>query len=129
MHSNNEENREFLRVDQEALLKFRELKGQKLSNKSEILMKNVSPCGLLFRSEQIPPALSAIIWIELDPKVMSVCGEIEEDLIVSNGGILGRVVRIAEGEPERSYDVGICFLRKNELTDHEIEELIGEQQE
>lgn len=126
MEHNHEENREFLRIDHEALVGVREVKGEKLSNKSEILMKNVSPCGLLYRTHQIPPALSSVIWIELDPKVMSVCSEIEDDLIMSSGGILGRVVRIAEGEPNESYDVGVCFLRRKDLTEEEVEELVKE---
>ncbi len=126
MHAFQEDNREFLRVDHEALLNLREIKGHKTSSKGEILMRNVSPCGLLFRATMVPPALSSLIWVELDPKVLNICSEIEEDLILSNGGILGRVVRIAEGEPGQSYDVGVCFLRKKNMTDEEIEEICSD---
>lgn len=125
MYSFDEENREFLRVDHESNVNFRELKPDKLANKNEVLTQNISACGLLFRTKQIPPALSKIIWVELDPKMVNVCSEIEEDLLIKDGGILGRVVRIAEGEPEVSYDVGVCFLRRKDLKDEEIEHFLS----
>jgi len=124
MHADFDEQREFLRIDHGTSINFREVKTDKLANKSAVLTKNISACGLLFRTNSIPPALSSIIWVGLDEKMMSLCSEIEEDLIVCGNGVLGRVVRIAEGEPEVSYDVGICFLRRKNMTDTEIEELL-----
>jgi hypothetical protein len=121
-----EERREFLRVDYEKTLNFKELKGEKLSLKAEAISKNVSACGLLFRTEKMPPALSSVVWLELDTKMMNICSEIEDDLIIHNGGIFGRVVRIAEGEPGKSYDVGIAFLRRTNMTEQEIQQLLAE---
>ena len=125
MHAEQEERREFLRVDYEQGVKFRELKGEKLSQKSDILTRNMSACGLLFRTESLPPALSSVIWIELDPKMVSICSEIEGDLVIHKGGIFGRVVRIAEGEPGKSYDIGIAFLRRKDMSEAEISELLA----
>ncbi|MGB3114141.1 MAG: PilZ domain-containing protein [Candidatus Omnitrophota bacterium] len=121
-----ENRRQFFRVDYEAIVNLRELKGEKLSSKADITTRNISACGILFRTEKIPPALSSITWVALDPKMMSVCSEIEDDLLIHNGGIFGRVVRIAEGEPGKSYDVGIAFLRKKSMTQEEIEQLMSE---
>ena len=121
-----EEKREFLRIDYETALNFKELKGEKLSSKADALSMNISACGILFRTDKIPPALSSIIWIEIDEKIMGVCGEIENDLIIHQGGVFGRVVRIAEGEPGKSYDVGVAFLRKKNMTEAEIEQLLAE---
>jgi hypothetical protein len=121
-----ENRREFLRVDYEKSMNFKELKGEKLSQKGEVTTKNVSACGILFRTDKIPPALSSIIWIELDDKMMGICSEIESDLVIHNGGIFGRVVRIAEGEPGLSYDVGVAFLRRKNMTEQEIEQLKAE---
>ena len=128
MH-NEEDKREFLRVDYEKELNFKVFSGEKLSKKSDIFSRNISAAGLLFRTpaESSIPTLSSIVWIELDPKIMSICSEIEEDLIIHNNGIFGRVVRIAEGEPGQSYDIGICFLRKQNMTEDEIKTLISEQ--
>ncbi len=122
-----EEKREFLRVDHEKPLNFKILSGEKLTAKSDILCRNVSACGLLFRttSESSIPSLSNIVWVELDPKMMNICAEIEEDLILYKNGIFGRVVRIAEGEPGLSYDIGICFLRKKNMTEEEVEGLMA----
>jgi len=120
-----EEQREFLRVDHETMLNFREVRSEKLSNKNAILTKNVSACGLLFRTENIPPTLSSTILVELDEKMMSLCSEIEEDLVIIENGIMGRVVRISEGEPDVSYDVGICFLRRKNMTKNDIEDLLN----
>jgi len=125
METNNDEKREFLRVDYETDLNFKVLAGDKLTTKSDISSRNISACGLLFRtaSEAAIPALSSIVWIELDDKMLNVCSEIEHDLVIHNGGIFGRVVRIAEGEPGQSYDIGVCFLRRKDVTDEEIEML------
>ena len=75
-----EEQREFLRVDHETTLNFREVKSEKLSNKNSVLTRNVSASGLLFRTENIPPALSSTIVVELNEKMMSLCSEVEKDL-------------------------------------------------
>ena len=56
--------------------------------------------------------------------MMNICAEIEEDLVIWKNGVYGRVVRIAEGEPGKSYDVGVCFLRKKNMTDDEIKALL-----
>jgi len=119
-----DEQREFLRVDHEERLIFRELKANKLSQRSDMVTRNISACGLLFRTTDIPPALSSMLWLQLDPRMMNICAEIEEDLIMRDEGVLGRVVRIAEGEPGISYDVGVCFLRKKDMSDDEIADLL-----
>lgn len=128
MNSDAEEKREFLRVDHEAVLNLKVLNADKLAAKPEVTSRNVSACGVLFRasSESSIPALSSIVWLKLDDKMMNICAEIEEDLVIHNGGIFGRVVRIAEGEPGKSYDIGVAFLRKNNMTDAEIKDLISE---
>lgn len=128
MHADNEEKREFLRIDYEAPLNFKVLSGEKLAAKTDISARNVSASGLLFRTstESSIPALSSIIWVELDQKMMNICAEIEEDLVMSKNGVYGRVVRISEGEPGQSYDIGVCFLRKSEMTEEEIQSLMTE---
>jgi len=121
------EKRECLRVDYKTPLKFRTLRDNKLIQRSDIFSRNVSACGLLFRTtnQSSIPALSSIIWIELDEKMMNICAEIENDLVIHNSGIFARVVRISEGDPGESYDIGVCFLRKKDLSKNEIDELIA----
>ncbi|MFH1846486.1 MAG: hypothetical protein ABH869_02895 [Candidatus Omnitrophota bacterium] len=128
MYDNGEEKREFLRMDYESPLNFKVLSGEKLIAKSDITARNVSASGLLFRTEKeasIPP-LSSIVWIELDCKILNVCEEIEKDLVIHKNGVFGRVVRIAEGDPGQSYDIGICFLRKKGMSEEELQLLTSE---
>ncbi len=123
--SSHEEKREFLRVDHESTLEFKALSNEKLSGKKEVMSRNVSASGLLFRagSESAVPAISSIIWVRLDEKVLNLCNEIEEDLIQFQDGVLARVVRISEGEPGVSYDVGVSFLRKRNMSEDDIKSL------
>ena len=129
MQEQGDEKREFLRVDYETSLNFKALSGDKLAAKSDIFSRNVSACGILFRTstESSIPALSSIVWVELDPKMVNVCSEIESDLVIHKGGVFGRVVRIAEGEPGKSYDIGVCFLRKKNMSEEEIATLLTEE--
>ncbi|MDD5487999.1 MAG: PilZ domain-containing protein [Candidatus Omnitrophica bacterium] len=122
MQADFEEKRDFFRVDHDAPLNFKVVKGDSFSHKSDIYARNVSASGLLFRTEKESsvPALSSIVWIELDPKIMNICHEIEDDLVTHNNGVFGRVVRIAEGEPNKSYDIGICFLRKKDISEQDM---------
>ncbi|MBU1083641.1 MAG: PilZ domain-containing protein [Candidatus Omnitrophota bacterium] len=121
------EKRDFLRVDHETPLNFKILTGDKFTAKSDIMSRNISASGLLFRTSKDSsiPAISNIIWVELDERMINICSEIEEDLVSKSGGVFGRVVRISEGEPGMSYDVGVCFLRKKDLSEEEIVELLS----
>jgi c-di-GMP-binding flagellar brake protein YcgR len=123
--SNHYERREFLRVDHESPLEFKNLNAEKLSFKKDVLLRNISASGLLFRagSESAIPALSGTIWIKLDEKMLNVCNEIEGDLIQFEGGVFARVVRISEGAPGESYDIGVSFLRKRDMTEDDIKTL------
>lgn len=126
MNDNFDERREFLRMDYETPLDFKILTGDKLTVKSDITSRNISASGLLFRTNKDVsiPAISDIVWIKLDEKMVNICAEIENDLIIHEGGIYGRVVRISEGEPGISYDVGVCFLRRKDMSEEEIQALI-----
>jgi c-di-GMP-binding flagellar brake protein YcgR len=128
MFADTEDKREFLRMDHETSLNFKALKENKFRKKADITSKNISACGLLFRTstESSIPALSTIVWIELDPRMMNICSEIEDDLVIHSNGVFGRVVRIAEGEPGESYDIGVCFLRKKDIPKERIETLIAD---
>jgi hypothetical protein len=121
-----DEKREFLRVDHEAPIEFKTLSADKLSSKKEVMSRNVSASGLLFRttSESAIPSVSGTIWIKLDEKILNICSEIEEDLIQFRGGVFARVVRISEGEPGVSFDVGVSFLRKKNMTEDDMRTLV-----
>ncbi|MDD3088793.1 MAG: hypothetical protein PHT95_02480 [Candidatus Omnitrophica bacterium] len=125
MHPEGDDKREFLRIDHEKPINFKVLKSARLISRSDVASRNISASGLLFRTsnEISVPALSSIVWIELDQNMIGVCSEIEQDLVTFKNGVYGRVVRIAEGEPGISFDIGVCFLRKSRMTENEIKEL------
>lgn len=128
MFSDADEKREFLRMDHEISLNFKLLAGERFMSKTDIISRNISACGLLFRTakESSIPALSSIVWLELDPRMMNICKEIENDLIIYKNGVFGRVVRIAEGHPGESYDIGVCFLRRKNMTEDQIQSLVSD---
>lgn len=120
-----EDKREFFRVDYETPVKLKVQGNEKFVTKSEVVSQNISPSGILFRtdSESSIPPISSVVWVELDPKMLTICEEIEGDLVIHEGGVFGRVVRISEGVPGESYDIGVCFLRRQNLDDSQIESL------
>ena len=97
-YADGDEKREFLRIDYEAILNLKVLKEEKLAPKADIKSRNISACGILFRTskESSIPSLSSVVWVELDLKMRNICQEIESDLLIHNNGLFGRVVRIAE---------------------------------
>lgn len=123
--SDGDEKREFLRVEHETPVEMKLVRGEGLSAKKEVMSRNISASGLLIRTrnESSIPNLSSMVWIKLDEKMMNICSEIESDIILFNGGVFGRVVRIAEGEPGQSYDVGLCFLRSGSMSEDDIKAL------
>jgi hypothetical protein len=123
--SDSDDKREFLRVEHETPVELKLVRGEELSAKKEVMSRNISASGLLIRTrnESSIPNLSSVVWIKLDDKMANICGEIENDLILFNGGVFGRVVRIAEGEPGQSYDVGVCFLRSSNMAEDDIKAL------
>ena len=58
--------------------------------------------------------------------MVNICEEIENDLVIHKNGVFGRVVRIAEGIPGEAYDIGVCFLRRNEMTEDQIQLLVSD---
>lgn len=125
--TNSDDRREFLRIDYETPVQYKIYTGERLLKKPDVLSKNISASGLLFRtdSDTAIPAIGNIVWIELDEKMLNICHEIENDLLLRDSGIFARVVRISEGEPDRSYDIGVCFLRRKNLDDSQIEMLFN----
>lgn len=121
-----EEKREFLRVEHETPIEFKILDGSALTSKKDTFSRNISASGILFRTtnEHSIPPLSRIVWIKLDEKMINICSEIEHDLVIYEKGVFGRVVRIAEGEPGVSYDIGICFIRKKDMSEEDIKSLM-----
>lgn len=104
--------REFLRLDFRQPLRFRMVpsSGEVLHDASG---SNISVSGLLFKSRVLPP-LSSVLWMDVDTRTLRICREIDERVLVQDGGLIGRVVRVEENPGEAgTFSVGVCFLRKS----------------
>ena len=115
------ERREFFRVPYASSLKYKAYNDGGSSGTAQ----NISQSGILFQTEQEPPKLSSIVWLNLDLRTLKICQEIESRALIFNNGILGKVVRVEE-DPDsgNSYDIGICFLRKDQRETAGVSELL-----
>ena len=89
--------------------------------------KDISSAGILFQTNNRPPELSSILWINLDYRMLSICQEIDRRALILNDGILGRVVRVEESASDASgYDIGICFFTKEQKNSRDVQKIIEE---
>jgi len=127
-----QERREFFRINFHTPLRFRiyssENSGSPSKSKeaSKGVSQNISQSGILFQTENRPPQLSSILWMNLDIRTLKICQEIEQRALIFNSGLLGRVVRVEEDSDSNSYDVGVCFLTKTEQGSREVQQILSE---
>ncbi|MFT5206587.1 MAG: hypothetical protein ACI9CF_000326 [Candidatus Omnitrophota bacterium] len=100
--------REFLRLDFRSSIRFKTIQKNRI-NAALGTVDNVSESGLLFTSN-IVPEIASILWLSLDLKTLGICQKIESNVLMDQGGILGRVVRLEENRGAGNYRVGVCFL-------------------
>ena len=121
MDPQNLERREFFRLNFKTPLKFKAYS----ENAASGTTRNISQSGILIQTESEPPKLSSIVWMNMDMRTLKICQEIEAKALVFNNGVLGRVVRVEEdADNGNAYDVGVCFLRKDQRNDREVRELL-----
>ena len=107
------EKREFFRLNFTAPLQFKAFKPE--TDQAEAQVKNISQSGVLFQTPQNPPAISSILWMNLDIRTLKICQEIESRALVFNNGVLGKVVRVEEDvRTGATYDIGVCFLTRDQ---------------
>lgn len=89
--------------------------------------QNISQSGILFQTEQAPPKLSSIVWMNVDMRTLKICQEIESKALIFNNGVLGKVVRVEEDvDNSNAYDVGVVFLNKNDKDSRVVQEIMQE---
>lgn len=117
--------REFFRLKFSAPVRFKEYSGQKSGpSEAEGVSQNISESGILFQTENNPPQLSSILWMNLDLRTVKICQEIEERALIHNDGVLGKVVRVEEGPT--NYDIGVCFLTQDQKNSPRVQKLLSE---
>ena len=119
------EKREFFRLNISSALKFKSYQPEKPENTGGA--KNISQSGVLFQMPTNPPAISSILWMDLDIRTLKICQEIENRALVFNEGILGKVVRVEEDlRTGNSYDVGVCFLTRDQQNSREVQAILNQ---
>ena len=89
--------------------------------------KDISSAGILFQTSNRPPELSSILWLSLDYRMLNICQEIDRRALILNDGVLGRVVRVEEDpQQENAYDIGVCFLTKEQKNSRDVQKVIEE---
>ena len=119
------EKREFFRLNYKAAVQFKPVNpaGGGSAHGNTL---NISQNGILFQTEEMPPNLSSIVWMNLDLRTVKICQEIEAKALILNNGILGKVVRVEEdADKDNAYDVGVCFLRKDQKDSPEVLQAIN----
>ena len=119
MPSQEKDRRQFFRVPYTSTLQYKAYADKATTAKAQ----NISESGILFQTENEPPKLSSIVWLNLDIRTMKICQEIESKALIFNNGILGKVVRVEE-DSNKSYDVGVAFLRKDQRDAAGVNELL-----
>ena len=127
------ERREFFRLkyNSPAKIRFYETenlkKGVVSSNLQEADVDNISQNGVLFQTEKKPPQLSSLVWMDLDLRTLKICQEIESRALILNHGVLGKVVRVEEDpKSDKTYDIGVCFLRKDQQDSRQIQSILSQ---
>jgi len=112
------EQRQFLRVDYSKPLAYKIIGGPKkddiASKVITAVSKNLSGAGILFTTNVTKvPEIASMVVLELDYQTASVCEEIENQALILDSKIIGRVVRIEDNEDD-TCGVGVAFVRKSE---------------
>lgn len=109
-----QERRDFFRLNFTTPLEYKTYDADKQPAPVKAKARNISQSGVLFQIEKNPPALSSLIWLSLDIRTLRICQEIEKRVLIANHGLVGRVVRVEEDENSDVYEVGVCFVTKDQ---------------
>ena len=119
--------REFFRLKFSAPVRFKAYNvghSNRSSSETAGVSQNISQSGILFQTSENPPQLSSILWMDLDLRTVKICQEIEEHALILNNGLLGKVVRVEEGQ--KNYDIGVCFLTQEQKDSSEVQQVLAE---
>lgn len=126
MNSNQNDKREFLRYRCDKPVNFKILLSPKETGSASKLAsgisKNLSASGILFSSNNFPE-ISSILALDLDYRTTNICQEIEENSLIIDGKLIGKVVRIEEKD-DGTYNIGVAFIKKSDQISPEIKKLL-----
>ena len=127
MGHNEAERREFFRLNFKSPLQIKFYDSKVGSTVQDADSRNISQNGILFQTGDNPPRLSSLVWMNLDIRTLKICREIESRALILNNGVLGKVVRVEEDADQgNAYDVGVCFLKKDQKESREVKSILNE---
>jgi hypothetical protein len=106
------ERRQAERVDYAVPLSYKVCKEETISKLLEGYTSNVSPQGLLCNIKD-RVSQDSILWLMFDRDTLDFCSQLEKRSLVYQRGIVGKVVRVQDGQ-NGTYDVGIRFITRDE---------------
>ncbi len=111
------ERRQFLRYRYDTEIKFGiiDISNPNLSSSPiAAASKDVSASGLLFTTKaQQLPTIGNLLVLNVDIRTATICKEIEENALIVDGKLLGRVVRV-EDNGDGTFSIGVAFVRKSD---------------
>lgn len=123
---NYRERREFFRYSCQKPVQYKIISGADKSTPASKFIdgvsKNLSASGMMFTSRFIPD-ISSIVTLKLDYRTTNICYEIEENALVVDNVLVGKVVRIEDND-DGSYNVGVAFLKRSGEVPNEVKSLI-----
>jgi hypothetical protein len=106
------EKRDFARLPFSKPLAYKVCKQETLSKILEGYTVNVSTSGLLCNIND-KVNLEDILWLSFDKSILIICSEMEKKSLIYQNGVIGKVVRIDQGD-NQTYDVGVKFITRVE---------------
>jgi hypothetical protein len=119
--------REFLRYNFEKPLKYSMLdmlKDRQFSAEFiTALTNNLSASGIFFttKSEKLPN-ISSLLIMDVDYRMANICKEIEEQALILNNKLVGRVIRIEDNE-DGTYGIGVAFITNSTPLSRELRDI------
>ncbi|NQV04106.1 MAG: PilZ domain-containing protein [Candidatus Omnitrophica bacterium] len=111
------EKRRFLRMAYNKPLTYKTISAPKEKFAAKFLTaisKNLSGSGILFITNVAKvPEIASVLVLDLDYSTANVCQEIENEAMVLDNKLIGRVVRIEDNEND-TCGVGVAFVRKSD---------------
>lgn len=121
-----EERRDFFRINFNTPVEYKTYAGSEPVRGAAGRSQNISQSGILFQTDTNPPALSSVVWMNLDIRTLRICQEIERRALIFNNGLLGRVVRVEENPKTDNYEIGVCFLTQEQKNTREVQAALEE---
>jgi hypothetical protein len=124
-----QEKRQFFRINFHTPIHYKSYLGSLKSQAAAVgargISQNISQAGILFQTST-PPEISSVLWMNVDIRLLKICQEIESRALTFQNGLLGRVVRVEEDPENNAYDVGVCFLTKDQQNSQEVQQILAQ---